>query len=295
MPPSKDEVTVVLPALNEETSIGHVIEELKAKGYSNILVVDGYSKDKTVPIAREMGATIAYQNGKGKAGAVRTAVCMVKTPYMLVMDADYTYDPKDIEQMSSNFSECAEVIGLRVDTRNIPFIHRIGNRLISFAFNLFMGQRLSDPCSGMYLLMTDKARNLELTSEGFDIEVEMAAQISSSSRIVEVPITYRKRIVKRKLSTWRAGFFIISTVTRMAWLYNPVFLVSSITALFTVPGAAILLWQISSVYLYGSKAWSIGWPWLGLILLVIGGQGFTISSLSLLLKRSERRIASKLG
>jgi len=287
---SKDEVTVVLPALNEENAVGHVVEELKAEGYRNILVVDGYSKDKTAPIAREMGATVIYQHGKGKAGAVRTALYMVNTPFMLVMDADYTYDPKDIAQMLNHISEVDEVIGMRKDKRNIPFAHRVGNRIISFAFGLLMGQKISDPCSGMYMLNTEKARGLELTSGGFDIEVEMAAQALSSGRVVEVPISYRERVGERKLSTWRAGFAILLTVLRMAWLYNPVFLFSSITALFTVPGAAVLLWQLFKIILHGVESWSLGWSWLGLVLLVIGVQGFTTSAISLLLKRMERRI-----
>ncbi|MEM3713494.1 MAG: glycosyltransferase [Nitrososphaeria archaeon] len=70
----KDQVTIILPTLNEEKAIGQIIEEIKQQGYTNILVVDGYSKDKTVEIAKQKGATVIYQHGKGKAGAIKTAI-----------------------------------------------------------------------------------------------------------------------------------------------------------------------------------------------------------------------------
>ena len=288
--PSKDRVTVVLPTLNEEDGIGKVIEELQREGYNSILVVDGYSTDDTVKIAKQKGVKVAFQCGKGKAGAIRTAIEHVETPYMLVMDADYTYDPKDIKRMLAYISGYDEVIGLRKNRGNIPLLHRVGNRLISTVLSLLMGQRISDPCSGMYMLKTESVKNLELTSKGFDVEAEIAAQFSSVGKVTEVPIGYRKRVGNRKLQSWRAGFSILATVFKIAWLYNPVFLLSAIAAFFTVPGAIILLWQLYHRYIFGAERWSLGWAWLGLVLLIIGVQGFTISTVSLLLKRMERRI-----
>lgn len=70
----KDQVTVVLPVLNEEKAIGEVITEVKSAGYRNILVLDGYSKDETASIAGSMGVTVIFQHGAGKAGAVKTAI-----------------------------------------------------------------------------------------------------------------------------------------------------------------------------------------------------------------------------
>lgn len=295
MPISKDQVTIVLPTLNEEEAIGKVIDELKREGYKNILVVDGYSKDKTIQIAKQKGVKVIYQTGRGKAGAIRTAIQKVKTPYMLIMDADYTYDPKDIKLLLNHAEENDEVIGLRKDRKNIPLIHRIGNKIISITLSLLMGRKISDPCSGMYLLKTSTAKNLELTSEGFDIEAEIASQILSLGKLVEVPISYRKRIGKRKLPTWKAGISIITTAIKIAWLYNPILIFSILTALFTIPGIIILTQQLYLRYIYGAKAWSLGWSWLGLILLVIGLQGITISTITLLIKRMERRIIQALG
>ncbi len=284
----KEYVTVVLPTLNEERAIGKVIDELLAEGYTNILVVDGYSTDKTVEIARSKGVKVIYQKGKGKAGAIKTAIETVETPYILVMDADSTYSPKDIERMLIPGYD--EVIGMRKDRSNIPLLHRIGNKIISSTLSLLVGRRVSDPCSGMYLLRTEAARKLEILSEGFDIEAEIVGEMLTQGRVMEVPISYGKREGENKLRSWRDGLRIMLTVFKVAWLYNPVFFLSAVGSILAIPGMIILFWQLYIRYLYGAEKWSLGWAWLGLILLVIGLQAFTVATISLLLKRLERRI-----
>lgn len=288
---SKEQVTVVLPTLNEESAIGRVIDELLQEGYNNILVVDGYSTDKTVEIARGKGVKVIFQKGRGKAGAIRTAIEVVNTPYILFMDADYTYDPRDIGRLL-RYAGYDEVIGMRVDRRNIPLMHRIGNKVISSTLSLLMNHRISDPCSGMYLLRTDTARKMPLLSEGFDVEVEIVSFMLTYGKVAEVPISYRRREGIRKLRSFSDGVRILIAAVKVAWLHNPVFLLSALGSILAIPGLLILLWQLYIRYAYGAESWSLGWSWLGLILLIIGLQGFTIATITLMLKRLERRIIS---
>ncbi|MEM4577192.1 MAG: glycosyltransferase [Candidatus Nezhaarchaeales archaeon] len=289
---SKDLVTVVIPTFNEEEGIGSVIDELRAEGYRNILVVDGYSTDRTVEVARSKGVEVVYQSGFGKAGAVATAIGLVSTPYVVFMDGDGTYDPKDIEALLRHAGGYDEVIGLRSQRENIPLLHRFGNRVISSVFSLMLGRRVRDPCSGMYLLRSDFARRLEISSSGFDVEVEIAAQAASFGRIFEVPVRYRRRLGRGKLRACRDGFRILASTVKMMWLYNPVFLASLIVALLAFPGAAILLEQLVTRYLYGS--WSLGWSWVGLVLFVAGLQGLAVAAISVMLRGMERRLISML-
>jgi len=287
-----EDVTILIPTLNEEEAIGGVIRELRECGYTRILVIDGYSTDRTVEIARENGAEVVYQVGHGKAAAIRTGLELVKTPYALVMDGDGTYDPRDIERLlrAAVEHECDEVIGYRANRENIPLVNRVGNKLISSLLSLLMGRRIKDPCSGMYLLKMDMVRNLEITATGFDVEAEIVAQVMSFGRVMEVPVNYRRRIGRSKLSSLKAGFRIIWTTIKLGWLYNPIFTFSAIGSILGLVGAIIMIWQLTLRYIHGAPAWSMGWTFLGLTLLVIGLNSFTIATISLLLKRMERRI-----
>ncbi len=288
----KDDVTIIIPTLNEEKAIGRVIEEVREAGYKNIIIVDGYSSDRTVEIARSMGVRVVYQTGMGKSMAIKTGIEIAQTPYILVMDGDGTYDPRDVERMLEVAIDGGydEVIGYRVNRENIPLLHRLGNRVISTVISLLMGQRVKDPCSGIYLLRTDFAKQLEITATGFDIEAEIVCQSLTFGRVVEAPVRYRKRIGKPKLATWSAGIRIVLTALKISWLYNPVLTFSSLGSILGVGGLAILLWQLYMRYIFGEKAWSIGWAWLGLVLLIVGLQSFTIAIISLMLKRMERRL-----
>jgi len=289
-PVTKDMVTVVIPTLNEKEAIGKVIDELRAEGYENILVVDGYSNDGTVDIVRERGVRLVYQHGAGKAGAIKTALEHVKTPYMLVMDGDYTYDPRDIKRLLAHTANYDEVIGVRVNSQNMGWLHRLGNKIINYTFNILFGAGLSDVCSGMYLIKTEILKRAELKSRGFNVEVEVAAYMCSYGRVTEVPINYRRRVGRRKLRSFRDGFAIAMTILSVARVYNPVFLFSSLAFAATIPGAILTLWQLYLRYVYGSEAWSLGVAWLGLFLLLVGLQGFTVATISLMLKRMEKRL-----
>ena len=291
MPIAKDQVTIVLPVLNEEKAIGKVIEELRMEGYSNILVVDGYSTDRTVDIARGKGAEVVFQQVGGKSGAIKTAVERVDTLYILVMDGDYTYCAKDIERLLNHGKRYAQVIGVR-DRVNMGLVHRFGNWVITRVFNLLFGVGLSDVCSGMYLLKTDVARELELRSGGFRAEVEIAAQMASGHSMTEVPIGYRCRIGKPRLSTWRQGFEILWSVLSMAGRYNPVFLFSSLAASAIVPAALSVGWALYQNFFLGR--WEFNWLLFGSILFLFGALGLAVATVSILLKRMETRIMKRL-
>jgi dolichol-phosphate mannosyltransferase len=291
MPISKDMVTVVVPTFNEEEAIGMVLDEVKAAGYENILVVDGYSVDGTAKVAESRGVQVVQQNGRGKTGAIRTAADFVKTPYMLVMDGDYTYCAKDIERFLNHGGRYVHVVGVR-DRAHMGLVHRFGNWVITRTFNLLLGAGLSDVCSGMYLLKTDVARELELQSKGFRTEVEVIAQTVMDGNVTEVPVGYRPRVGKRKLSTWRHGFEILAAILDLARRYNPVLLFSAIAGLSIFPAGFILGWVGLELLLFGVfHSW---WAMLGLMLLVLASQAMAVSTISILLKRMERRIMQSL-
>jgi dolichol-phosphate mannosyltransferase len=287
---SFDDVTIVIPALNEKEAVGKVIAELNHEGFHNILVVDGYSDDGTVDVVKDNGTRLIYQHGPGKTGALKTAIDYVQTPYLLVMDSDFTYDPKDIWRLLNHGSRFAQVIGVR-SRSNIGLLHRLGNWVITRTFDLFFGVGLSDVCSGMYLLKTDVAKQLAFDSGGFVTEVEIAAQTAAEYSVTEVPINYRQRIGKRKLSTWN-GFGILLAVVRMGRRYNPVLLFSAISALAIIPAVGILGWVGFQLF---NGIWHSGWALMGVFLLLFASQAVAVATMSTLIKRSEQRITQRIA
>lgn len=211
----KSDTTVVIPTLNEEEAIEVVITGLKSEGYSNLLVVDGNSIDETASIAGKLKVRVITQKGKGKTGAIATAISEIKTPYFVVIDGDFTYSPSDIEYLLEKTNEYDHVIGARKDRTNIKLFNRFGNKMINTMFNLYFGSKLNDVCSGLYLMRTSFAKELVLESNGFDVEVEIAAQSALKKTVAEVPISYGKRIGTQKLSPIKDGLRIGLTINKL--------------------------------------------------------------------------------
>jgi len=288
-----DQVTVVIPVLNEREAIGKVLDDLKGQGFDNVLVVDGYSEDGTLEIARSKGAAVLQQHGPGKAGALSTAFEAISTPYVVVMDGDYTYKAADVHRLLAQAGEFDEVIGARTKGRqNIPQVNRFGNWLISKAFKLLFGEPITDVLSGMYLLRTDKVRELQITSTSFDVEVEIAGALASAGRITQVPIGYGERLGTQKLRPTDGGR-IIGTLFWMAYYCNPLLLFGALVSLCAIPAVGILAWTLYEKVAF--NAWHSGYALLGVMLLLVAGQGAALSLGSLLTRRSENRIMRELA
>jgi len=287
----RDRVTVVIPTLNEEEAIGPLIDEIKEAGYRRILIVDGYSKDKTVMIASDKGAKVVGQHGKGKTGAVLVARDIVDTPYFLLMDGDYSYDPKDIDKFVRHSNGYDHIIGFR--PRNSPYIsrtHKVGNWILTKTFNLLMGSNVPDVACGMYLMRTEKVRQLILDRQGFEIDQEIAAQMLLDGKVTYVPINYRARLGKAKAPTWRQGFRALFAIIGLALRYNPVLLFSVLASLILIPAFILLFYAIYLYFFF--HVYHGGYFLASLVLFVLGAQGFTVSTIAVMLRRIERKLNS---
>ena len=287
-----NELTIVIPTLNEEEAIGKVIDELRALGYNNILVVDGHSKDRTVEIVRKRGVKVILQSKRGKANAIKDVIKEVSTKYILIMDGDYTYDPRGIKDMLKLIKEHDEVIGYRYNRENIPLLNRIGNWILTKTFNILFGTSLNDVCSGMYILRTRGLREFRLESKGFSIEAEIAAQVvSSGGSINEVKINYRKRVGDKKLKLFH-GLLIFRDIIVLALKYNPAFLIFGLASLVSIPSVIAVGWVAYEYFLFRVKHYI--WAIISVAGSGIGLVSFILAILSLYLKRLEYRILRKL-
>lgn len=288
---ARDLVTIVIATLNEEQAIGPLIEETKAAGYNKILVVDGYSKDMTVEIARAKGAMVVGQIGKGKAGVVLTAKDIVDTPYFLLMDGDHSYDPKDIDRFVAHADGYDHIIGFRPKASpNISRLHRLGNWILTEEFNVLMGANIPDVACGMYLMRTQRVREILFHRHGFEVDQEIAAQMLINGRVTFVPINYRVRLGEAKAPTWRQGFRALFAIFGIARRYNPVVLFGLVAALALVP--AFLLLAYASLLFLSLKTYHGGYFLTSLMLFVIGGQGLTVATIGYMLRRMESKLAN---
>jgi len=292
MQEKRDQITVVIPTLNEEQAIGPLIEEVKSQGFDKIMVADGYSRDKTTEVATGFGAEVVLQHGKGKAGALLTAFQRVTTPYMIVMDGDGSYDPSDIQKLLPLMGTYDFVKGVREKNENMSGVHRLGNGIITRTFNLLFGTSMGDVCSGMYMLRTEKVRAINLEKHPLTVEQEIAAEmILSSGPITTISINYRKRVGgASKTRTWRQGLRDLFTNFDLARTYNPVLLFSFITALIMLPAAGLLVYALVLNYAFGDyhEGYFIG----SAILFVLGTQGLVVSTMAAMLRRIERKLDS---
>ena len=242
-----DLVTVVIPTLNEEEAISHVLMDVKTEGYNHVLVVDGNSKDNTIEIVKNYGIDIVTQKSKGKTGAVKAALEHIKTPYFVLIDGDCTYSAKDIKQLFPLVEHNIQVIGARTQGReNISKVNRFGNWCINKIFNLFFGTSLTDVCSGLYMLETSFAKEIPFTTEGFDVEVEISAFAASRGLISETLVDYYPRVGVQKLRPLRDGVKIVSTIFRLGVKHHPVKVLTVTTT--TMLFFALITWFTLSIH-----------------------------------------------
>lgn len=201
---------VVIAALNEEQGVGLTIQEVSRNLLTNhILVVDGHSSDRTVEVAKDCGAEIIFQQGKGKGDAIAQAIASMdeSIEYMVLTDADYTYPaeylPEMIEILEQN-PQVGMVCGNRfngeVDGEALHAKFYLGNKMLAFAHGLLNNVELEDPLTGLRVVRAQILRNWTIKSRGFGIEVELNSQVQKQAFItVEIPIKYRPRVGEKKL------------------------------------------------------------------------------------------------
>ena len=217
---SKPRVSIIVPALSEEATIGRVIDEipreaLAGKGYHvSIVVVDGNSPDRTRDIAEERGAEVIIEPRRGKGRAMQTAFRAVDASFVFMLDADYTYPATYIPEMLDLLQDGFHVvIGSRLrgvmEKGAMSRLNRIGNGLLTLMANTLYRGRTSDLCTGLWGFRGEVLNRLTVSANGFDLEADLFIQLSRGGyRIGEVPITYRRRPTKQKLQSIRDGLMI---------------------------------------------------------------------------------------
>ncbi len=220
-------VCILIPTLNEEANIGQVIEGFIRQGFTNIFVIDGRSTDRTREIAERMGAKVVIQTGRGKGQAIREAFGMIDSDVVVIVDGDGSYIPDEVGRLLEPIKRgiADHVAGDRLASfENGAFtkLNLFGNKVLNFFFRLVYGVDVHDMLSGYRALTKKVYKSVELRKAGFEIETELTVEtIAKGYRIMEVPITYKKRGGKAKLHPLKDGFKIAAAIYGLLKRYSP--------------------------------------------------------------------------
>jgi glycosyltransferase involved in cell wall biosynthesis len=221
-------VIVIIPAFNEEQSLAQVLADIPKHLVSEIVVVNNASTDKTAQIAQENGATVLYEAQKGYGFACLKGIAYAKTksPEIVVfLDGDYSDYPEEMaDLLAPILSNKADfVLGSRLKGNlakgAMPPQAYFGNVLAGFLMKLFYGANYSDlgPFRAIkFQKLCDL--NMQDTTYGWTIEMQLKAH-NKGYRILEIPVSYRKRIGVSKISgtvlgTLKASYKILGWIIR---------------------------------------------------------------------------------
>jgi|ERR1035437_8864762 glycosyltransferase involved in cell wall biosynthesis len=216
-------VSVVIPTLNEAGNILEAVSTIHNDlAYpKEIIVVDGNSTDGTREIVQELGyCKLIVEPRRGYGLALRTGMKNAKGNIIIMVDGDGTYEVKHINRMIAKMVEkdADMVLATRMYDPNkaMGFTNFIGNKVITFFFDFFYAQFLSDTQSGFRAISHEAIDKVELKAYDMAYATEMLMQFAKEGySMVEVPTTYRARKYGRpKLRRFKAGIEIFSTMFR---------------------------------------------------------------------------------
>jgi glycosyltransferase involved in cell wall biosynthesis len=222
-PRAAQRVAVLVPCFNEEATIGKVVADFRAAlPEAAIYVYDNNSADRTGEVARAAGALVRRERHQGKGNVVRRMFADVDADLYVLVDGDATYNAASARTMIARLIEerLDMVVGARVDHEEAAYRrgHRTGNRLLASFFALAFHATFSDILSGYRVFSRRFVKSFPVLSRGFEIETELCVHaLELELAVAEVPTPYyaRPQGSVSKLSTWRDGLQILSTIVNL--------------------------------------------------------------------------------
>jgi glycosyltransferase involved in cell wall biosynthesis len=193
----------LVPAYNEEKTIGEVISRLK-KIDLKVIVIDDCSKDKTSEVAKKSGAIVLkHEKNKGKGEAIKTGINFLLKKYpkienVVIVDADMQYLPEEaINLLKALKEERADFVMGKRDWSKVPLRHRLGNLVWRISFNLLFGKNLEDTNCGFVAFSREAMEKIkDYIHGGYILEDEMLiAAVKNKFKIAQIPVevSYRKK------------------------------------------------------------------------------------------------------
>jgi Glycosyl transferase family 2 len=271
-------VSVVIPCLNEAASIERCVERarkaLEGQGWQGeVIVADNGSDDGSAEMAKAAGALVVFEPRRGYGSAYLAGFAAATGDYIVMADADLTYDFGDIPRFVEELDGGADlVMGNRmkgIQPGAMPWLHRyVGNPVLTGVLNLFFRTGVRDAHCGMRAVRREALPRLDLRTTGMEFASEMVIRAGKARlEIAEIPIHYHPREGDSKLSSFRDG-----------WRHLRFLLVHSPNWLFIVPGAVLALLGVVvsltvllQIQVFG-REWDLHAMVAGALLMIVGTQ-----------------------
>lgn len=216
----KFELSVIMPCLNEENTVGYCVDEAiqfmeKNHISGEVLVVDNGSEDASAMVAQKHGARVIEEQKKGYGRAIRTGIAHSGGKVLIIGDADTTYDFGHMEELYQPLAmgSCDMIIGNRyaggIEKGAMPWCHKWGVKFLSFCGRKRFHIDVCDFHCGLRAVSRQAVEMLTFHTDGMEFATEMIAEAAKKKLCIkQIPVSLRKCEYKRKskLRTIRDGF-----------------------------------------------------------------------------------------
>jgi glycosyltransferase involved in cell wall biosynthesis len=271
-------VSVVIPCLNEAETIAECVSRasaaLREHGIpGEVIVADNASDDGSADRALAAGARVVHEPRRGYGSAYLAGFAAATGDYIVMADADLTYDFREIPRFVEHLERGADiVIGDRMDNIRpgaMPWLHRyVGNPVLTGVLNLLFRTGVHDAHCGMRGLRRDVLPVLDLRTTGMEFASEMVIRAAKERLAIEqFPIEYHPRHGESKLSSFRDGWRHL----RFLLVHSPTHLFLAPGLLLTILGALIMAVSVTGIEVFG-REWQLHSTIGGAMLTIIGTQ-----------------------
>lgn len=241
------QVSIVIPAFDEELGIGPVVERVRAlRPWAEVLVVDDGSRDRTAEVAAAAGARVVrHPYNKGNGAAVKTGIRAAAGELVLLMDADGQHDPDDVLRVLEPLELHDLVIGARSSSDQTA-TRALGNWVFTRLASWLTGRPIPDLTSGFRAARRERLLEiLHLLPNGFSYPTTSClALLKAGHNVTFVPIKAHRRVGKSKIRVLQDGTKFLLIIFKIVTLYSPLRVFFPIAAASFMLGTAYGLWNV---------------------------------------------------
>jgi glycosyltransferase involved in cell wall biosynthesis len=303
--PSPPTIAVVIPCYQEALTIGKVVADFRRElPAAHIYVYDNNCTDGTAEIAARAGAVVRREKRQGKGYVVAAMFDQVQEDVLVMVDGDDTYEASHVHQLLEPVlrGDADMTIATRLTShgeKSFRPLHVAGNQMVCGIINWMFQSRVSDIFSGYRAFTRDAARQIPVTTRGFDIETELTLQALYRGQVIrEMPSPYRARPEGSfsKLNTFSDGFRVLLRLVLIIKSYKPLTFFGSLALVllaFGLAAGALPVYEFFTKHDVPNEACAILAASLVLLSFFSLGLGLILNSMNLRLLELEKLITKR--